>query len=176
MSNSFFIHIDADAFFASVEQCIHRELRGKFVVTGRDGAMAIAMSYKAKALGVERATPMHIINKDFPHVHMVASDYFIYRIFSQRMLNIIQTYIPKIQRKSLDECSADITNSVGSFSQAYDLAFIIKQELELKLQCNFSIGISSSELLAKMASGINKPLELTIIDVSKDLFYLEEPI
>lgn len=176
MNKSFFIHIDADAFFASVEQCLHRELRGKPVVTGRDGAMAIAMSYEAKSLGVERATPIHIIRKEFPTVHMVASDYFMYRIFSQRMLEIIREHIPNISRKSIDECSADITELVHSFSQADILAQKIKQDLELKLQCNFSVGISSSELLAKMASGMNKPSGLTIINVLKDGSYLNQPI
>ena len=92
MTNNFFIHIDADAFFASVEQCLHRELKGKPVVTGRDGGIAVAMSYEAKALGVERATPIHIIRQEFPGVHMVASDYFMYKLYSDRMLEIINNW------------------------------------------------------------------------------------
>lgn len=176
MTNNFYIHIDADAFFASVEQCIHRELKGKPVVTGRDGSIAVAMSYEAKALGVERATPIHIIRKDFPMVNMVASDYFMYKIYSDRMLSIIKNHISLIQRKSIDECSGEITEIVDSFEQARELAVKIKSELEYKLQCGFSIGISSSPLLAKMASGMNKPSGLTIIDVNTNKDYLQVPI
>lgn len=176
MTNNFYIHIDADAFFTSVEQCIHRELRGKPVVTGRDGSIAVAMSYEAKDLGVERATPIHIIRKDFPSVHMVASDYFMYKIYSDRMLSIIKNHIPSIQRKSIDECSGEITSMVDSFEQAQALGINIKSELEYKLQCSFSFGISSSPLLAKMASGMNKPSGLTIIDVDTNKDYLLFPI
>jgi len=176
MNSHFCIHIDADAFFASVEQCLHRELRGQPVVTGRDGSIAVAMSYEAKALGVERATPIHIIRRDFPQVHMVASDYFMYKIYSNRMLSIIQNHLPNIKRKSIDECSGDISDVVDSFDQAYNLATIIKKELEYKLKCNFSVGISSSPLLAKMASGMNKPSGLTIIDVADNLDYQKVPI
>lgn len=176
MNNNFYIHIDADAFFASVEQCLHRELRGKPIVTGRDGGIAVAMSYEAKDLGVERATPIHIIREEFPNVQMVVSDYFMYRIYSNRMLEIIQMYIPSIQRKSIDECSADITREVSSFEEAEILGGEIKKVLEQKLQCTFSIGISSSPLLSKMASGMNKPSGLTIINTKKNTEYLKVPI
>lgn len=174
--NSFYIHIDADAFFASVEQCLHRELRGKPIVTGRDGSIAVAMSYEAKALGVERATPIHIIRKEFPEVQMVASDYFMYRIYSNRMRDIIRDYIPQIKRTSIDECFADISNLVDSYGQAKELAIKIKNELELKLGCTFSIGISSSRLLSKMASGMNKPSGLTIINPKESLDYYKLPL
>ncbi|MCI5051355.1 MAG: hypothetical protein MRY57_03530 [Candidatus Pacebacteria bacterium] len=171
-----YIHIDADAFFASVEQCLHRELRGKPIVTGRDGSVAVAMSYEAKALGVERAMPIHLIREEFPMVQMVASDYFMYRIFSARMQRIIKQYIPEITQSSIDECHGDISDDVQDFQEAKELALNIKQELELKLGCTFSIGISSSPLLAKMASGIHKPSGLTIIDTQNNRDYVGYPI
>lgn len=174
--NKFFIHIDADAFFASVEQCLHPELRGKPIVTGRDGSIAVAMSYEAKALGVERATPIHIIRKEFPTVQMVASDYFMYRIYSNRMRDIIKSSIPGIKRKSIDECSADISDLVHSFEEARLLALKIKHDLEQKLRCSFSVGISSSSLLSKMASGMNKPSGLTIINPKENSHYRDLPL
>lgn len=176
MTNQFFIHIDADAFFASVEQCLHRELRHKSIVTGRDGSIAVAMSYEAKALGVERAMPIHEIREKFPQVQMVASDYTMYRVYSDRMVAIIQEYLPEIKRKSIDECCAEITTYVTSYSNARTLAQTIKEDLETKLGCTFSIGISSSPLLAKMASGMEKPSGLTIIDPESNQDYYEMPI
>lgn len=176
MTKRFFIHIDADAFFASVEQCLHRELRNKPIVTGRDGSIAVALSYEAKALGVKRATPIHIIRKEFPNVQMVASDYYMYRIYSDRMIAIIQEYIPHISRKSIDECSAEITDSISSQEQAQELARTIQKDLQTRLLCTFSIGVSTSPLLAKMASGMNKPAGLTLIDPENDTDYHNEYI
>ncbi|MAQ76926.1 hypothetical protein CL684_00120 [Candidatus Campbellbacteria bacterium] len=171
-----YIHIDADAFFASVEQCLHRELKGKPVVAGRDGSIGVALSYEAKALGVKRALPIHIIREEFPEVQMVASDYYMYRIFSNRMLNIIGKYIPDIARKSIDECSACITTLVNSFDEAKNLATELQNELQLKLDCSFSFGISSSALLAKMASGMNKPHGITILNPENTENYYSLPI
>lgn len=166
-----FIHIDADAFFASVEQMLHRELQNKAIVTGRDGSIAVALSYEAKALGVKRATPIHEIRKEFPSVQMVASDYYMYRIFSDRMLQIIREFIPRVRRKSIDECAAEITGQASSLSEAFSLATDIKDSLETRLGCQFSFGISSSPLLAKMASGMNKPSGLTVLDTEENTDY-----
>ncbi|MFT7016131.1 MAG: nucleotidyltransferase/DNA polymerase involved in DNA repair [Candidatus Paceibacteria bacterium] len=167
MTNKIFIHIDADAFFASVEQCLH---------TGRDGSIGVAMSYEAKSLGVERAMPIHLVRREFPTVQMVSSDYYMYGIYSNRMLSIIRDYVPDIKRKSVDECSAEITEVCESFDGARILAEKIKEALETKLGCTFSVGISSSPLLAKMGSGMNKPAGLTIINPAVDHEYLLLPI
>lgn len=176
MNNRLYIHIDADAFFASVEQCLHRELRGKPIVTGRDGSIGVALSYEAKALGVERATPIHMIREEFPTVQMVASDYYMYKIYSDRMISIIREYIPSIRRNSIDECSADITSMCDSFQEAEALATQVQQILNQKLMCTFSIGISTSPLLTKMASGMNKPAGLTMIDPATSTEYQQEYI
>lgn len=176
MTKQFFIHIDADAFFASVEQCLHRELRHRPIVTGRDGSIAVAMSYEAKSLGIERAMPIHEIREKFPQVQMVASDYYMYRVYSDRMISIVQEYIPGIKRKSIDECCADITSEVNSYHEAEILACKIKKSLEIKLGCTFSIGVSSSRLLAKMASGMNKPSGLTLVDPENNQEYYNLPI
>lgn len=176
MNKQLYIHIDADAFFASVEQCLHRELRHKPIVTGRDGSIAVAMSYEAKRLGIERATPIHEIREKFPQVQMVASDYYMYKIFSDRMLSIIKGELPDIKRKSIDECSGALGRNIDSYSQAKDFAQNLKEILEKKLGCSFSIGISSSPLLAKMASGMNKPSGLTLIDPDSNTDYYDTPI
>ena len=176
MTKSLYIHIDADAFFASVEQCLHHELRGKPIVTGRDGSVSVALSYEAKALGVQRVTPIHLIRKQFPTVQMVASDYYMYKIYSDRMIRIIQEYIPQINRKSIDECSADISDLCETFEEARLLSSKIQNQLKQKLMCTFSFGISTSPLLAKMASGMNKPHGITSIDPEIDREHYKKTI
>ena len=162
--NRIYIHIDADAFFASVEQCIHKELTGKPVVTGRDGSIAIALSYEAKALGVERGMPTHLVTQEYPEVYMIASDYQVYRIFSDRMIRIISEYLTNVQRTSVDECKGHFPTTVSSFDEAYRQAQIIKTSLETRLGCSFSIGIGRTPLLAKIASAMDKPSGITVID------------
>lgn len=159
-----YIHIDADAFFASVEQCIHKELRGKPVVTGRDGSMVIAMSYEAKALGIERGIPTYLLRQQYPQVYMVASDYQVYKIFSDRMISIISQHLSSIQRTSVDECRGHFPASVSSFDEAKEIAHRIKDALETKLGCTFSIGVARTALLAKIASAMEKPSGVTVID------------
>ena len=87
--NQIHVHIDADAFFASVEQVLHRELVGKPVVVGQNGGIVSALSYPAKALGISRVSPILTVRKKYPSVHIVASDFHAYGLFSQRMDNIV---------------------------------------------------------------------------------------
>ena len=176
MTKKLYIHIDADAFFASVEQCLHRELRRRPIVTGRDGSIGVALSYEAKALGVQRAMPIHLVRKQFPTVQMVVSDYSMYKTYSDRMIRIIQEHIPQIDRKSIDECSADISGLCETFEESEALSSKIQIELKRKLLCTFSFGISTSPLLAKMASGMNKPHGITSIDPEKDREYYKKTI
>ena len=166
--SSIYIHIDADAFFASVEQCIHKELKGKPVVAGREGSMVIAMSYEAKALGVERGIPTYLLEKEHPEVYMVASDYQIYKIFSDRMITIISEHLPTIQRTSVDECKGYFPSSLQSFDEAKKHAEDIKNNLETKLGCTFSIGIARTPLLAKIGSAMQKPSGITVINTAEE--------
>lgn len=171
-----FLHIDADAFFASVEQCLHKELRGKPIVTGRDGSIGVALSYEAKRLGVERAMPIHLVRQSFPTVTMVASDYAMYQLYSDRMIALVKTLVPQAVRKSVDECAAEITNLVQNEAGARSLATELKALLEEKLWCTFSVGVAPTPLLAKMASGMEKPSGLSVVADACDTKYRTLPI
>lgn len=157
------VHIDADAFFASVEQVLHRELIGKALVVGQNGGIVSALSYPAKALGIPRVMPIITVRKQYPGVSIVSSDFHAYGIFSERMERIIRHHLPNLVKNSVDECSADIGKWVKGFDEAEELVKVIQKELELKLGCTFSFGIASTPLIAKMASGMNKPDGITII-------------
>ncbi|MBU1046635.1 DNA polymerase IV [Patescibacteria group bacterium] len=159
-----FVHIDADAFFASVEQVLHRELKGKAIVVGQNGGIVSALSYPAKDLGVSRVLPILTVRKKYPSVHIVASDFHAYGIFSQRMDNIIRNHFPNLVKNSVDEGSIEISKWIDTFDEAKELIKKLQRELYQKLGCTFSFGIARTPLLAKLASGMNKPHGITILN------------
>ena len=161
---SIYVHIDADAFFASVEQVLHRELKGKAVVVGQNGGIVSALSYPAKALGISRVLPIILVRRQYPSVHVVASDFHAYGIFSQRMDNIIRNHFPNLVKNSVDEGSVEISKWVNSFDETEELVKKLKTELYQKLGCTFSFGVARTPLLAKLASGMNKPNGITILN------------
>ncbi len=158
------LHIDADAFFASVEQVLHRELVGKPLVVGQNGGIVSALSYPAKARGISRVSPILTVRKKYPSVHIVASDFYAYGIFSQRMDNIIRSHLPNLVKNSVDEGSVEMSKWVDSFDETEKLVKELQTELYIKLGCTFSFGIARTPLLAKLASGMNKPNGITILN------------
>ncbi|MFM2383989.1 MAG: hypothetical protein RIQ72_561 [Candidatus Parcubacteria bacterium] len=154
MHKKIIMHIDGDAFFASVEQAKNWKLKGKPVVTGGERYIASAMSYEAKRKGVTRGMKKSDILKVCPDAVFVASDYVTYTIFARRMYNIVRTYTDSVEEYSIDECFADITY-LGP-----DIAYKIKDELESKLGITFGVGVASTKVLAKIASKLSKPAGL----------------
>lgn len=161
-----YVHIDADAFFASVEQVLHRELKGKAIVVGQNGGIVSALSYPAKDLGISRVLPIVTVRRKYPAVHIVASDFYAYEIFSQRMDNIIRNHFSNLVKNSIDEGSVEISKWVNSFDEAEELVVKLQAELYQKLGCTFSFGMARTPLLAKLASGMNKPNGITILSDS----------
>jgi len=162
--NQIHAHIDADAFFASVEQVLHRELGGKAIVVGQNGGIVSALSYPAKALGVSRVLPIVTVRNKYPSVQIVASDFHAYGLFSKRMQRIIRTHLPDLVQNSIDEGASEISLWVADFSEAEKLVERLQKELYKKLGCTFSFGLARTPLLAKLASGMNKPHGITILD------------
>jgi DNA polymerase-4/DNA polymerase V len=169
------VHIDADAFFASVEQLTHRHLRGKPVVTGAERGIVSSMSYEAKALGIPRGLPIHEIRKQHPQVIVIPSDYEKYSLLSLRMLAIIKRYTSEVEEASIDEYYADITGLRRPLRMTYpQIAKSIKNDLENDLGCTFSIGLAPNKTLAKLASNANKPSGLTIVPGKKIHIFLKD--
>src|SRR3989339_2043447 len=103
------VHVDADAFFASVEQAVHPRLKGKPVVTGAERGLVIALSYEAKAYGIKRGMLGAEAKKLCPQVIFVSSDYETYGLVSKRMFDVIRRFTPQVEEYSIDEAFADIT-------------------------------------------------------------------
>ena len=158
------LHLDADAFFASVEQARDPRLKGKPVVVGAERGIAAAFSYEAKALGITRAMPVHEIRRKFPQVIIVNGDYDSYSLYSARMFEIVRRYSYVVDEYSLDECFADITGMRRPLRMGYEeIAKKIQDEIISELDVVASIGVSLTKTLAKVGSKHNKPHGLVMI-------------
>jgi DNA polymerase-4 len=163
-TNRMILHMDGDAFFASVEQAKDWRLRGKPVITGGERFIAASMSYEAKARGITRGMNVKDIKKTCPEAIILSSDYVTYGIFARRMYNIVRTYAPIVEEYSIDECFADITGLDALMGISYeDIGKKIKADLERKLGITFGVGLAATKVLAKAASKHRKPAGFTYI-------------
>ncbi len=161
--------LDGDAFFASVTQAVHPELKGKPVVTGYERGIATAVSYEARKLGVVRGMRCWEIAKKFPTVVIANSDYRLYHLFSEKMFAVMRKYSPCVEVYSVDEGFADLKGMRRPLHMSYQqIAEAIKREVESSLGITVSIGVSVTKSLAKLAVNKNKPSGLTIVE-GKDI-------
>lgn len=152
------LHIDGDAFFASVYQATHPETKGKPVVIGRERGIATAISYEAKKYGIKRGMLIHEIKKLCPSCLVVTSDYETYELFCRRMINIALTYSPVVERYSIDEIFVDITELPPVLNMSYAaIGQRMKNEIEKSLGITVSAGVALTKCLAKIGSNYNKP-------------------
>lgn len=158
------IHLDADAFFASVEQALVPALRGKPLATGRERGIIACANYAAKAAGVKRGVPLHLARILCPTLILVPSDYESYSLFSKRMFNIMRTFTPLVEEYSIDEAFADITGMRRVFRSSYeDIARRMKAQVQRELGITVSVGLSASKSLAKLCSKFRKPDGFTAV-------------
>lgn len=168
-------HIDADAFFASVEQATRPALAGKPVVVGKERGIATAVSYQAKALGVERGMPVFEIRKRFPEVIILESDYEKYSLFSLRMFEVLRRFSPQVEEYSIDEAFMDLTGLRSYYRASYEeIGRRIKDCVRRELGITISVGISLTKTLAKVASKQKKPDGLTVIPGRSVRDYLKD--
>lgn len=156
------LHIDGDAFFASVMRSVNPSLIGKPIVTGSERGIATAISYEAKKFGITRGMPGFEIKRKCPECLFVESDYDLFSLVSSRMFSIMRKYTPYVEEYSIDEGFADITGLRRMHNQSYEeIALAIKKELEQSLNVTFSVGLSITKSLAKLASSFRKPSGFT---------------
>jgi DNA polymerase IV len=160
------LHIDMDAFFASVEQRDHPVLRGKPIVVGgrpeQRGAVAAA-SYEARKYGIHSAMPSRIAAQKCKHLIFVQGHFEVYRQVSQQIHEIFAQFTDLIEPVSLDEAYLDVTENKVDKASAIAIARQIKQQILAETQLTASAGVSYNKFLAKMASGLNKPDGLSLI-------------
>ena len=163
------IHIDMDAFFASVEQRDNPELRGKPIAIGADverGVVATA-SYEARPFGVHSAMSMRIAKRRCPELIVVPGRYHVYKEVSRQMHDIFHEYTDIIEPISLDEAFLDVTHNKPGIELAVDIAREIKTKIRERLHLTASAGVSYNKFLAKIASDQRKPDGLCTIHPSR---------
>lgn len=157
------LHLDADAFFASVEQALHPSLKGRPVITGAERGIVAAASYEAKRAGVKRGVRLSEAKKICPGVVCLPSDYETYSLFSKRMFSIMRRFTPIVEEYSIDEGFADLSGLRRLYRTSFEeIAGLIKKTVEQELGITVSVGLSLSKSLAKLCSKRDKPSGLTI--------------
>ena len=157
-------HVDADAFFASVEQALHPEFKGKPVITGAERGIVAAASYEAKALGVKRGVSLSEVTRICPECTLLPSDYETYSLFSKRMFSILRRFSPQVEEYSIDEAFVDITGTRRVHRTGYkEIGRMMMEAIERELGITVSVGVSLSKSLAKLCSKYRKPNGLTSV-------------
>lgn len=153
------IHIDMDAFYASVEQLDNPELRGKAIAVGGTSERGVvsAASYEARKYGVKSAMSSVIAKRNCPHLIFVKTRFDRYREISQQIREIFYEYTDLVEPLSLDEAYLDVTENKKGNPSASLIAKEIREKIKEKTGLNASAGISINKFIAKVASDFNKP-------------------
>ncbi len=158
------LHLDGNAFFASVMQAVTPELKGRPVVIGAERGIATAISYEAKAYGVKRGMRGFEIKKLCPKAVFLPGDYELFSLFSQKMFKILRRFSPVVEEYSIDEGFADLAGLRRPLNGSYEeIARRIRQAIHSELGIPVSVGISLTKSLAKLASGAKKPMGVTVV-------------
>ena len=171
------IHVDMDAFYASVEQRDDPSLRGKPVaVGGQPGSRGVvaASSYEARAFGVRSAMPMARAVRLCPDLVIVRPDFPRYRAASQQILEIFRSCTPLVEPLSLDEAYLDVTDNRWGEPLATPVAKRLKQRIREETRLTASAGVAPNKFLAKIASGWRKPDGLTVISPGRVEAFLQQ--
>lgn len=171
------IHIDMDAFYASIEQRDNADYRGKAIAVGgspegRGGVVATA-SYEARAFGVRSAMPSKRARQLCPALIFVRPRFDVYRETSHQIRAIFRRYTDLIEPLSLDEAYLDVTDDKQGIGSALDIARLIKDAIRTELHLTASAGVSVNKFIAKIASDMQKPDGLTFIGPSRVETFME---
>jgi DNA polymerase-4 len=169
------IHVDMDAFYASVEQRDNPDLRGKPVAVGgsQERGVVAAASYEARKFGVRSAMPSVTAKRQCPDIIFVQPRFEVYKAVSQQIREIFAEHTPIIEPLSLDEAYLDVTENLQGIPLARDVAFAIRAKIKEITGLNASAGISYNKFLAKLASDYRKPNGQYVITPEKGPAFVE---
>ncbi len=154
-----------DAFFASVEQRDHPELRGRPVLVGGTGPRGVvaAASYEARRFGCHSAMPSSVARRLCPDAVFVKGSFEVYKRDSARVFEILESFTPLVQPVSIDEAFMDVSGSLGLFGAPESIAETIRRRVHAELCLTCSVGVAPNKFLAKLASDLNKPDGMAVI-------------
>jgi len=170
------IHVDMDAYYASVAQLDNPELRGKAIAVGGGGDRGVvsAASYEARKFGVKSAMSNVLAKQKCPHIIFVKSDFARYKELSSKIREIFYDYTDLVEPLSLDEAYLDVTENKKGNPSANDIAREIRQRIYNEIGLRASAGISINKFIAKVASDINKPNGQKTVHPDEVIQFLEE--
>jgi DNA polymerase-4 len=170
------IHVDMDAFYASVAELDNPELRGKAIAVGgsEERGVVSAASYEARKFGVKSAMSSFLAKQKCPHLIFVKSDFERYKELSVKIRAIFYEYTDLVEPLSLDEAYLDVTENKKGNPSANDIAREIRERIYTETGLRASAGISINKFIAKVASDINKPNGQKTIHPEEVLQFLEE--
>lgn len=152
------LHVDMDAFFASVEQRDHPEHRGKpLVVGGYERGVVAAASYEARKYGIRSAMPMSQALARCPALVRMPSRMDVYQQESRKVFNLFRRLTPEVEGLSVDEAFLDVSGSLRLFGTARQMAQALKTAIREASDLTCSVGIAPNKLVAKIASDYDKP-------------------
>ena len=159
------IHLDMDAFYASVETLDNPELKGKPVIVGgtRERGVVSAASYEARDFGVHSAQPIATARRLCPHGVFLPVRMARYKAVSDRIFDIFRRFTPLVEPLSLDEAFLDVTGSIQLFGHPEKIAADIRRLVKTEIGLTVSGGVAPTKLVAKIASDMDKPDGLTVV-------------
>ena len=158
------LHLDMDAFFASVEQLDTPEYRGKaLIIGGAERGVVSTASYEARAFGVHSAMPMFQAKKLCPHGIFIRGNMSRYQEKSREIMAVLERFSPRVEKASIDEAFLDLSGLERIFGSVQETGSAIQRAVSEETGLSCSIGIAPVKFLAKIASDIKKPSGLTIL-------------
>jgi DNA polymerase-4 len=159
------LHVDMDAFYASVEELDNPELRGTPLIVGGTGGRGVvaAASYEVRKYGVRSAMPMRDALRLCPHAVCVSPRFSRYQEISSQVFAIFHEFTPLVEGLSLDEAFLDVTQSRSALGSAERIAHQIKQRIRERTGLTASVGVAPNKLIAKIASDLRKPNGLVVV-------------
>jgi DNA polymerase-4 len=170
------LHVDMDAFYASVEMRERPELVGKAVIVGgtpEGRGVVAAASYEVRKYGVHSAMPTGKALKLCPHAIVVKPRMSLYAAVSDQIQAILHRYTPLVEPLSLDEAFLDVTGSAALFGSAPDIARQIKEDIRSELRLVASVGVAPNKFLAKLAGDLQKPDALLVVEADRVQEFLD---
>lgn len=163
-ANRWILHLDMDAFFASVEQLDNPELRGKpVIIGGAERGVVSTASYEARPFGVRSAMPMFQARRLCPHGVFLRGRMHRYKEKSLEVMEVLKRFSPLVEQASVDEAYLDATGLDLVFGSARHMALCLQREVLAETGLTCSLGLAPVKFLAKIASDMQKPAGLTIL-------------
>ncbi len=165
MTTRAILHVDMDAFYASVEALDDPSLRGKPLIVGGLGGRGVvaAASYEVRRFGVRSAMPMREALQRCPHAICVPPRFERYKAISNVVFEVFREFTPLVEGLSLDEAFLDVTHSQLALGSAESIAVSIKERIRARTGLTASVGVAPNKLIAKIASDLRKPDGLVIV-------------